>query len=166
MEGDQEEQAEETLDARRLTPDAGRQPDCAGHMTPEARSRMEPKYPFEKLEVWQLAVDLTEAVYAAARDLPRTELFVLGDQIRRASVSVALNIAEGRAADSEAEFNRFLGIALRSLIEVEACVRLGVRLGLVSVRHVDNICVVADPLEAKLRTLRARLKSPRNRSSS
>ena len=136
-------------------PDASRQ-------TPSPGTR----YPFEKLEVWQLAVDLTEAVYVVARDLPRSELFVLGDQIRRASVSVALNIAEGRAADSEPEFNRFLGIALKSLVEVEACLRLGVRLGLVDPEHADGICAVADPLEAKLRTLRARLKKTRGHSSS
>ena len=154
------------LDARRLTPDAGRQPDFAGRMTPDARSKTDPKYPFEKLEVWQLAVDLTDAVYAAARSLPRAEMFALGDQMRRASVSVALNIAEGRAADSEVEFNRFLGIALRSLIEVEACVRLGVRLELMDARHASGICAVADPLEAKLRTLRTRLKRRRVRPSS
>jgi four helix bundle protein len=120
---------------------------------------MDPKYPFEKLEVWQLAVELTGRVYAAARKLPRSEVFALGDQMRRASVSIALNIAEGRAADSEPEFRRFLGIALRSLIEVEACVRLGIQLGLVSQNDADAVCVVADRLEAKLRTLRSRLGS-------
>jgi four helix bundle protein len=121
-------------------PDAPRQTHHARRMTPDAGSMTDPRYPFEKLEVWQLAVDLTEAVYVAARSLPRAEMFALGDQMRRASVSVALNIAEGRAADSEAEFNRFLGIALRSLIEVEACVRLGVRLGLVNVQHAQHLC--------------------------
>lgn len=147
-------------------PDALRQTPKPGRMTPSAGGSPDLGYPFEKLEVWQLAADLTDAVYAAARSLPRAEMFALGGQMRRASVSVALNIAEGRAADSEAEFNRFLGIALRSLIEVEACVRLGVRLGLVSARHASSICAVADPLEAKLRTLRTRLKKPRVRSSS
>jgi len=133
----------------------------ASRQTPNAQ----PKYPFEKLEVWKLAVELTEGVYAVARSLPRSELFAFGDQMRRASVSVALNIAEGRAADSELEFRRFLGIALRSLIEVEACVRLGVHLKLVDDKHAASIGAVADHLEAKLRTLRACLKKPRNRST-
>ena len=146
-------------------PDALRQTFHARRMTPDAGSITDPKYPFEKLEVWQLAVDLTEAVYVVARDLPRSESFVLGDQIRRASVSVSLNIAEGRAADSEPEFNRFLGIALKSLVEVEACLRLGGRLGLMDTENADGICAVADPLEAKLRTLRARLKKTRGRSA-
>jgi len=122
---------------------------------------MEPKYPFEKLEVWQLAVELTGRVYAAVRRLPRSEMFALGDQMRRASVSIALNVAEGRAADTEPEFRRFLGIALRSLIEIEACVRLGIQLDLVSQNDADTICVVADRLEAKLRTLRSRLGAGR-----
>jgi four helix bundle protein len=116
---------------------------------------MDPKYPFEKLEVWQSAVELTGHVYAAARRLPRSEMFALGDQMRRASVSIALSIAE----DSEPEFRRFLGIALRSLIEVEACIRLGVQLDLVSQNDAGTICAVADRLEAKLRTLRSRLGS-------
>jgi len=134
-------------------------------MTPDAGGRVEPKYPFERLEVWQRAVDLADAVYAAARGLPRSEMFALGDQMRRAAISVALNIAEGRAADSEMEFNRYLGIALKSLVEVEACLRLGVHLGLLNDECASHICVVADPLEAKLRTLRARLKKPRGRQS-
>jgi four helix bundle protein len=79
---------------------------------------------FEKLEVWQLALDYCDWCYAIADELPGQEKFNLASQLRRASVSVALNIAEGSTSQSDAEQARFLTIALRSLIETVACQHL------------------------------------------
>ena len=79
---------------------------------------------FEKLEVWQLALDYIELVYAIAEQLPRDEDYNLKSQIRRAATSVALNIAEGPTGQTNAEQARFLGMALRSLIETVACQHL------------------------------------------
>jgi four helix bundle protein len=58
-------------------------------------------YPFEKLEIWQLSLDLIERIYDVADKLPEYERFGLISQLKRASVSVSLNIAEGRASDSD-----------------------------------------------------------------
>jgi len=115
-------------------------------------------YQFEKLEVWRLALELTGKVYTAARSLPKSELYALGDQVRRAAVSVGLNIAEGRAADSDAEFRRYLGIALKSLVEVVACLKMCRYLGLLSEEQVNELCESCDQIEAKLRNLRRRLE--------
>ena len=79
---------------------------------------------FEKLEVWQLAIEYTDLCYALAEKLPRHEEYNLGSQLRRAAVSVALNIAEGSTSLSDAEQARFLEIAIRSLIETVACQHL------------------------------------------
>ena len=73
---------------------------------------------FEKLIVWQKAVDLSDYVDQMTKTFPKDELFVLTSQIKRAADSVSLNIAEGSTGQSNAEFNRFLSIALCSDIEV------------------------------------------------
>ena len=114
-------------------------------------------YGFEKLEVWQLAMELIRAVYGLASRLPKTETFGIGDQLRRSSVSVALNIAEGRAADTDLEFRRFLGIALRSVVEVQACMRICLSLGMIDRGDADTTCESCDRLEAKLRVFKRRL---------
>jgi four helix bundle protein len=79
---------------------------------------------FEKLEVWQLAIEYTDLCYALAEKLPKHEEYNLSSQLRRAAVSVALNIAEGSTSLSDAEQARFLEIAIRSLIETVACQHL------------------------------------------
>jgi four helix bundle protein len=78
-------------------------------------------YKFEQLEVWQLAVEYTDVIYAIADQLPRSEDYNLRSQIVRAATGIALNIAEGSTSQSDAEQARFLGLAIRSLIETVAC---------------------------------------------
>jgi four helix bundle protein len=81
-------------------------------------------YKFERLEVWQLSVEYADLIYAIAEKLPPSEAYNLRSQITRAATSIALNIAEGSTTQSDAEQARFLGIALRSLIETVACQHL------------------------------------------
>jgi four helix bundle protein len=78
-------------------------------------------YKFEKLEVYQLALDYVDQVYALAEKLPRSEEYNLKSQIIRAATSIALNIAEGSTGQSDAEQSRFLAMAIRSLLETVAC---------------------------------------------
>lgn len=81
-------------------------------------------YKFEKLEVWKLAMRFTDHSYEVAELLPESEKYNLNSQLRRASTSIALNIAEGSTGQSDAEQSRFLSFAIRSHIEVIACFRL------------------------------------------
>jgi len=81
-------------------------------------------FKFEKLIAWQKAIELNQIVDETARTFPKDELYILTAQIKRAADSVSLNIAEGSTGQSNAEFNRFLGIALRSCIEVVGCIHL------------------------------------------
>lgn len=78
-------------------------------------------YKFERLEVWQLAMEYLDLIYAIADTLPRSEEFNLKNQIVRAATSIQLNIAEGSTTQSNAEQARFIGLALRSLVETVAC---------------------------------------------
>jgi four helix bundle protein len=73
---------------------------------------------FEKLEVWQKAIDFADAVYTATRSFPADERFGLTNQMRRAAVSISSNIAEGTSRSSKADFARFIEIATGSVFEV------------------------------------------------
>jgi four helix bundle protein len=84
-------------------------------------------FKFESLKVWQNAVELSGQISELTEGFPKKEMFVLTSQIQRASDSIALNIAEGSTGQSNPEFNKFLGYALRSAIEVVSCVYLARR---------------------------------------
>lgn len=86
-------------------------------------------YKFEQLDVWKLALDYIDVVYKVAEGLPRSEDYNLKSQVTRAATSIALNIAEGSQGQSDAEQARFLGMALRSLVETVACQQIIKRRG-------------------------------------
>ena len=73
---------------------------------------------FEKLIVWQKAVDFSSVIYNLTGNFPKEEIFGVTSQLRRAVVSVALNIAEGAGRKSKKEFIHFLDISYGSLCEV------------------------------------------------
>ncbi len=85
---------------------------------------METEYKFQKLSVYQLALDYIDHVYSSIAGLPDSEIFNLSSQIRRAATSIALNIAEGSTGQSDLEQGRFLSIAIRSYLETIACLDL------------------------------------------
>ena len=76
------------------------------------------KYSFEKLDVWEKSKDFTVKVYRITKSFPGEEKFGLISQLRRASVSVSSNIAEGSSRKSLKEQGRFYNIAYSSAIEV------------------------------------------------
>lgn len=74
---------------------------------------------FHELEVWQFGMQLTRLIYPLTSKLPKDELFGLSSQIRRATVSIPTNIAEGYGRNNRKEYLQFLGIAAGSQCEVE-----------------------------------------------
>lgn len=113
-------------------------------------------YKFEKLEVYKIALDYVDLVYALAGKLPRVEDFNLKPQMLRAATSVVLNIAEGSTGQSDAEQARFLGMAVRSVFETVACRQLICRRGYVleSDGVVQQFEEVAEKLSRKLQAMR------------
>jgi len=73
---------------------------------------------FEKLDVWQKAVDFADGIYAMTRDFPAEERFGLTSQMRRAAVSISSNIAEGSGRASNKDFAHFVEISYSSVMEV------------------------------------------------
>ncbi len=117
-------------------------------------------YKFEGLEVWQLAVDYIDTIYIVTQQLPRTEEYNLKSQIIRAATSVALNIAEGSTGQTDAEQARFLGMAIRSLIETVACLHLIRRRNYVKDESMINTMYIkSQTLARKLQTFRKSLTS-------
>lgn len=87
-------------------------------------------YRFEKLRVWQKAMDFCTLVYEKTKNYPKEEIFGLTSQFRRAATSIPLNIAEGSACQTKKEFVLFLTIALRSQYECVTIIKLSFRLGI------------------------------------
>jgi four helix bundle protein len=83
-----------------------------------------PMASYERFAAWKLSYDLALKVYDATDSFPRSELYGLTSQIRRAAFSVAANIAEGAAKRGRREFRRYLDIALGSVTELEVALRL------------------------------------------
>ena len=73
---------------------------------------------FEKLDVWQKAIELADDVYGGTRGFPDFERFGLANQMRRAAVSISSNIAEGSSRSSDKDFIRFIEIAYGSVMEL------------------------------------------------
>jgi four helix bundle protein len=80
----------------------------------------------KKLEIWQEGVDLATHIYLVTEQFPKSEVYGLSSQMRRAVVSIPSNIAEGAARNSSKEFAHFLNIAGGSLSELDTCLRLHV----------------------------------------
>jgi four helix bundle protein len=83
---------------------------------------------FRDLRVWEQAIDLVEVIYRHTEDFPRHELYGLTNQLRRASVSVPSNIAEGKGLQTDKEFCAFLYRARGSLMEIQTQVIIAKRL--------------------------------------
>lgn len=115
------------------------------------------QYKFERLEVYQLAIQLLDKIYAVASLLPSSERFNLRDQLVRASTSIVLNIAEGSTGLTDTEQARFVGIAQRSLVEVVACLRIITRRKLVEDSLMGQVEVLTDQLFIKTQAFRQRL---------
>lgn len=115
-------------------------------------------FKFEKLKVWQRAVDLSGEIGDLIRSFPTEERYVLATQMQRASDSISLNIAEGSTGQTNAEFKRFLGIALRSAIELVGCFYLAKRRNLVSLDRFDYFYNLLTDLVKSIQALRSSIK--------
>lgn len=118
---------------------------------------IEKKFKFENLRVWEEAVELSGVIFDVSSKFPKEELFVLTSQIRRAGDSVSLNIAEGSTGQSNAEFKRFLGIAIRSAIEVVGCIYLARRRKILSENDFELIYNKTNILVTSIQALRKKL---------
>lgn len=116
---------------------------------------------FEKLDVWQKALAFSKAIYALTSRFPSDERFGLTTQMRRASVSISSNIAEGSGRKSDTEFIRFLDIAYGSVLEVVSQLHLSRSLDFVNEAEFQATCSLAEELTCMLSGLRSSLEPGR-----
>jgi four helix bundle protein len=124
---------------------------------------------FKDLKVWQKSITLVPTVYSVVKKLPSEERFALGDQIRRAAVSVPANIAEGQARQHTKEFIQFLSISRGSLAELETLLIISERLGYCCRKDLcrlsEAVSEVRRLLQGLINTLRKKIPRKRTKAS-
>lgn len=98
-------------------------------------------YAFERLDVWQVSRAFVKEVYRLLAQFPDFEMYNLTNQIRRAAVSVSLNIAEGTSRNSLKEQSRFSEVAYGSLLEVHCPLLIAKDLGYIGENDLSGISV-------------------------
>ena len=94
---------------------------------------------FRDLRVWQHAMELALATYRVTSEFPKYELYGLAQQMRRAAVSVASNIAEGKGRQYDKEFRQFLFHARGSLLELETQLAIASQLEYLTAEKLSEI---------------------------
>jgi four helix bundle protein len=112
---------------------------------------------FRDLVVWQRAMQLAEASHGLATTFPRTGTAGLGDQLRRAAMSIPANIAEGHGRRHRAEYLRYLGVARGSLMEVQTHLELARRFDFADPTRIQAALSLCDEISRMLTVLRRRL---------
>lgn len=94
---------------------------------------------YRDIKAWQKAIELVVETYSCTRAVPREEIYGLANQLRRAAVSVASNIAEGKGRRTDKEFLVFLHHARGSVFEIETQLTIAGRLGYVTQAEVRRM---------------------------
>jgi four helix bundle protein len=115
---------------------------------------------YRDLRVWQEAMTLSELVYRVTQTFPKSEVFGLTSQMRRASVSVPANIAEGYGRENLGSYVQFLRIAQGSLKELETHALLASRIGFSRQSDLDQVLNQAETTGKMLRALIRSLEKP------
>ena len=115
------------------------------------------KYYFEKLEVWHLSRDLAIKVYTLTKKFPDAEKFGLTNQMRRASISISSNIAEGSGRTSNKDKAHFVQLAYGSLMEVINQLIIAMDLNMISEADYKGIRLLIEELSNKLNSFRISL---------
>jgi four helix bundle protein len=108
---------------------------------------------FRGLKVWQRSMTLVEEIYSATSSFPRHEQFGLTSQIRRASVSIPSNIAEGKRRKRQLVYLNHLDVALGSQGEVEVQLEIAKRVGFLAPHDYDRIQAIVEEVGRMLNGL-------------
>jgi four helix bundle protein len=117
---------------------------------------------FQDLRVWRQAIDLTLQVYEATSAFPKHETYGLAQQMRRAAVSTASNIAEGKGRWSRKELRQFLFNARGSLLELETQIVIAGKLEYLEYKQSSSVRALASQVGRSLTGLLNSLATPVN----
>ena len=116
---------------------------------------------FENLEVWKLAKDFASEIYTITRRFPADEKFGMVSQLRRAAISVSMNIAEGSDRKSDLEFIRFLRFSVGSMEEVVTVLYIALDQKYINKKEFDNLYNKSNKLVLKINALINSLRKSR-----
>lgn len=116
---------------------------------------------YRDLDVWQKTIELIKLIYVETKDFPKEELYGLVSQMRRAAVSIASNIAEGKTRQHVNEYIQFLYIALGSCAELETQIIVSRELSYFKNKEVPTFLEKLDHIARMIRNLIKRLKEAR-----
>jgi four helix bundle protein len=125
---------------------------------------MKTRFRFEKLDVWQEARKINQVIYRLARKFPKEELFAMTSQIRRASISVSSNIAEGSGRNSDKDFAHFLEQAYGSLMEVASVFYLALDEGYIKESELEPLFDGLERLAKRTVSLNRSLSVPTSKT--
>ena len=108
---------------------------------------------FRNYKIWTESISFTTKIYKIVSNFPSFERYGLSDQLRRASVSIPSNIAEGAARDSEREFIHYLNISLGSAFEVETQLQIAYNLEYISQETFDMLLAQLHLIEKQINEL-------------
>ena len=108
---------------------------------------------YQDLRVWQKSIEFVTDIYKSTQHFPKTEMYGLVTQLRRAAVSVSSNIAEGQGRTTKKDFHRFLGQARGSLLEIETQLIVSANLGYIAADERKTLMAEAAAVKAMLNGL-------------
>jgi len=114
---------------------------------------------YRDLIVWKKAMELTVCIYSLTQSFPKQEIYGLSSQMRRASVSIASNIAEGRGRLNPAEFRQFLAMAQGSIYELETQLLIANSLGFARAEAIKEAESIANEVSKMLRSFIQKLNA-------
>jgi four helix bundle protein len=112
----------------------------------------------KKLDIWNFSLELISKIYSLTSQFPKEELFGLTNQLRKASVSVSSNIAEGLSRTSKLEKIRFLEISRSSLVEIDTQLEIALKLKLCNNEDLKEIEKLLNSLFAMITSLKKKIK--------
>ncbi|MDI9863791.1 four helix bundle protein [Flectobacillus sp. DC10W] len=114
---------------------------------------------FRDLLVWQKSMSLVTSIYQLTRDFPHSEMFGLTSQLRRASISIPSNIAEGYGRNTSKDYLRYLQIALGSLYEIQTQLEIASNLHFLEIFDFNKMISLCLEIERMLTSLIAKIRA-------
>ena len=115
-------------------------------------------FTYETLEIWKLAVTFAKEIYQITGKFPKSGVYGLANQLRRAVVSISANIAEGSGATGAKDKLNYLDIAIKSALEVTSELQIAFELGYIDQKTKDYLYSQAETIIRKTRSFKKFLK--------
>ncbi len=114
---------------------------------------------YRELIVWQKSIDLVTTLYRLTEKFPQSELYGLTSQMKRSSISIPSNIAEGRYRGTRKDFVQFLRVAYASGAELETQLEIAKRLSFLGTSEYNRVCTLLSEIMRMLNSMIAKLGS-------